>query len=58
MIKITGTSELTWSNTEKVWPFEKDKQGRTLYCKEVPFGALPYQGVKTIAHGIPSPKIH
>ena len=41
MIKLSNTtSSFTWSTSEQVWPFEKDRQGRTLYCKEVDFSGL------------------
>ena len=45
-------NEVEWSSSEKLWPFEKDILGRTLYVKEVSLGALPNNGAIAIAHGI------
>ena len=47
-----GVEEFQWSEDEQVWPFEKAKDGSTLYCKEVDFGALPNHGLKQVTHGI------
>jgi hypothetical protein len=48
----SGGGVFEWSTTEQVWPFEKDINGNTLYCKEVDLGALPNSGTKNVAHGI------
>ena len=47
-----GVEEFQWSTSEQVWPFEKTADGKTLYCKEVDFGALPNNGTKNVNHGI------
>ena len=44
-----GVEEFQWSEDEQVWPFEKAKDGSTLYCTEVDFGALPNNGTKFIS---------
>jgi len=52
MIKLTGASSFTWSTSEQVWPFEKDINGNTLYCKQLYFASLPNNGTVTVAHNI------
>lgn len=54
MIRLStpSISSFTWSTSEQVWPFEKDASGKTLYCQEIDFGALPNNGSKSVAHGI------
>jgi hypothetical protein len=47
-----GVSAFQWSTSEQVWPFEKARDGSTLYCKEIDFGALPNNGTKSVAHNI------
>lgn len=56
MVRLVGSSvsSFTWSTSEQVYPFEKDVNGNTLYCKEVDFGALPNNGLKSVAHGVGS----
>jgi hypothetical protein len=44
MTKLSGVSSFQWSSTEQVWPFEKNKEGETLYCKEISLGNLPQSG--------------
>lgn len=51
MIKLS-VNTFTWSSTEQVYPFEMPSNGKTLYCKEVNFGALPNNTTKSVAHGI------
>jgi len=51
---VGGPVAFQWSTSEAVWPFEKDRSGNTLYCKEVDLGYLPNTGIIEIAHGIPS----
>jgi hypothetical protein len=51
MIKL-AVSEFKWSSQEQVYPFEKDINGNTLYCKEVNFGAGPNSGHKLVAHSL------
>jgi hypothetical protein len=50
---LGGVEEFEWSTNEQVWPFEKDTDGGTLYCKKVDFGALPSNGIKKISDTIP-----
>ena len=55
--EIGSISEFEWSEEEKVWPFEKDSDGNTLYCKEI-ITSLPNNGIKNVAHGIDVKEIH
>ena len=43
MIKLS-VAEFKWSTSEQVWPFEKDSQGRVLYCKQSSPIVLPNNG--------------
>jgi hypothetical protein len=53
MIKLS-VAEFKWSTSEQIYPYEKSRNGRILYCKEVDFGALPNNGNKSVAHNIAS----
>ena len=35
-----NTANFQWSTNEQLWPFEKTKDGETLYCKEFNVGYL------------------
>lgn len=52
--QVAQINPFQWSTSEQVWPFEKDDQGRTLYCKKMNVGALPNTGTKNTAHNISS----
>jgi hypothetical protein len=55
------TPAFQWSSSEQVYPFERDIDGRTLYCKEVNMGTLASNGAVSVAHNIPNydpTKIH
>lgn len=56
MTKLLGVSDFgfQWSTDEQVWPFEKTRNGETIYCKEVDFGIGPNGTNKTVAHNIPN----
>lgn len=49
MIRLNS---FTWSETEQLYPYEQDKQGRTLYAKEVNMGAGPNNGNKQVPHNV------
>ena len=51
MTRLINTP-FTWNTEEQVYPFEKDANGDTLYCKEVSIGTLPNNGSALAAHGI------
>jgi len=42
----------TWSSSEQVYPFEKNINGDTLYCKQMESLTLPNNGYASVAHGI------
>jgi hypothetical protein len=48
------TPAFQWSNSEQVYPFEKDINGNILYCKYISAGAMPNSGWSSVSHGIPS----
>jgi hypothetical protein len=49
MIRLTS---FDWSTIEQVYPYERDRLGRILYCKEISIGALPNNTTKNVAHNI------
>jgi hypothetical protein len=49
---INITPAFQWSTSEQVWPFEKDRDGKLIYCKEIYLGNYPNTGTKNVAHGI------
>jgi hypothetical protein len=52
LVSAGSIEEFQWSTNEQVWPFERGKNGETLYCKEIEFGTLPSAGIKYVAHDI------
>lgn len=51
MIRLAGASAFTWSESEQVYPFEKDTDGKTLYCKVLTIPSLA-AGYASVAHGV------
>jgi hypothetical protein len=50
--QVAQVAPFQWSSSEQVWPFEKDRNGNTLYCKEVDCGTLPNNGYGYTNHNI------
>lgn len=44
-----GLEAFQWSTSEQVWPFEKDLNGNTIYCKEFYVSSLPNTGAADTA---------
>ena len=57
LVGAGGIEEFQWSADEQVWPFEKHSDGSPLYCKQVDFGTLPNNGVKSLPISINLPSL-
>jgi hypothetical protein len=54
MVTLRGPQAFQWSSSEQEYPFEKDINGNTLYCKELYAPNGPNNSTVFLPHGISS----